>query len=126
MCDRFGGGGVMVWAGITHCGRTDLKFINGSLTRLRYREEILSPIVQPFIAMHGNRHTFEQENDRCHAARVCTHYLRQNNIDILSWPALSTDLAPIKHFWNKLDKCERRCNQPTESVYQLRAALVEE
>ena len=41
-CYCFGGGRVIVWAGITHCGRTDLTFINGSLTGVRYRYEILS------------------------------------------------------------------------------------
>ena len=58
-CDRFGGGSVMVWAGITHCGRTDLKIVNGNLNAVRYRDEILSAIVQPFIARHLNRHTFQ-------------------------------------------------------------------
>jgi hypothetical protein len=35
-CDRFGGRSVMVWAGITHCGRTDLKIVNGNLNAVRY------------------------------------------------------------------------------------------
>ena len=56
-------------------------------------------------------------------ARVCTHYL---NIDILPWPALSPDLSPIEHLWDELDKRIRRHHQPTESVDQLQAALVEE
>ncbi len=125
-CDRFGGGCVMVWAGITHCGRTDLTFINESLTGVRYRDIFLSPIVQPFIARHRNRHSFQQDNARCHVARVSTQYLGQNNIDILPWPALSPNLSPIEHLWDELDKRFRRRHQPPESVNQLRAALVEE
>ena len=40
--DRFGGGSVMVWAGISAQGKTDLHVIdNGTLTALRYINEIL-------------------------------------------------------------------------------------
>lgn len=49
-CYCFGGGSVMVLAGITHCGRTYLKFSLGILTEVRYRDEIVSAMVQPFIA----------------------------------------------------------------------------
>ncbi|XP_062611745.1 uncharacterized protein LOC134273568 [Saccostrea cucullata] len=46
--DRFGCGSVMVWAGISYDGSTDLYVIrNGSLTGVCYRDEILAPIVRP-------------------------------------------------------------------------------
>ncbi|TWW61087.1 hypothetical protein D4764_05G0011770 [Takifugu flavidus] len=47
--DRFGGGSVMVWGGISMEGRTDLYCLgNGALTAIRYRDEILEPIVRPY------------------------------------------------------------------------------
>ncbi len=125
-CDRFGGGSVMVWVGITHCGRTDLKIVNGNLNAVCYRDEMLSAIVQPFIARHRNRHTFQQDNTRCHVARICNQFLAQNNINVLPWPALSPDLSPIEHLWDVLDKRVRRRPQQPESVDQLRTALLEE
>ncbi|GFV25103.1 transposable element Tcb2 transposase [Trichonephila clavipes] len=43
---RFGGGGVLVFGGISINGRTDLYIIrDGSMTARRYRDEILGPIV---------------------------------------------------------------------------------
>ncbi|GFW36864.1 transposable element Tcb2 transposase [Trichonephila clavipes] len=43
---RFGGGGVLVYGGISIDGRTDLYIIrDGPLTARRYRDEILRPIV---------------------------------------------------------------------------------
>ena len=46
--DRYGGGSVMVWAGISLDGRTDLYvFPRGGITAIRYRDEVLEPIVRP-------------------------------------------------------------------------------
>ncbi len=44
-----GGGGVMVWAGVCYGQRTQVHFIEGILNAQRYRDEILRPIVVPFI-----------------------------------------------------------------------------
>ena len=47
--DRFGDGGVMVWGGFSHVGKNNLKIVVGNLNGIRYRDEILDPIVLPFI-----------------------------------------------------------------------------
>ena len=47
--DRFGGGRVMVWAGICHDGRTQLKIVQGTFHAVKYRDDILDPIVLPFL-----------------------------------------------------------------------------
>ena len=53
--DRFGGASVMVWAGISIGGRTDLYVIDrGILTGVRYRDDILNPIVRPFVGAIGD------------------------------------------------------------------------
>ncbi len=47
-----GGGGVMVWAGISYRQRTQVHFIDGNLNAQRSHDEILRPIVMPFIRHH--------------------------------------------------------------------------
>ncbi len=47
-----GGGGVMVWGGVCYGQRTQVHFIDGILNAQRYRDEILRPIVVPFIHDH--------------------------------------------------------------------------
>ena len=47
--DRFGGGRVNVWAGNVHDGRTQLNFVKGTLNTVKYRDDILDPIVLPFL-----------------------------------------------------------------------------
>ena len=43
--DRFRGGSVMVWGGISHGLKSQLVVIDGNLTAARYRDEILRPHV---------------------------------------------------------------------------------
>ena len=67
-----GGGGVMVWAGIAHGQRTPLHFIDGNLNAQRYRDEILAPIVVPFVQQHNV--TFQHDNARPHVAWLCMQF----------------------------------------------------
>ena len=65
----FGGGGVMVYAGISIDEHTDLHIIrNGALTGQRYRDEILRPIVAPYAVAIGDDLMLMDDNCRPHRA----------------------------------------------------------
>ncbi len=80
-----GGGGVMVWAGVCYGQRTQVHFIDCILNAQRYREEILRPIVLPFI--HNHHLMLQHDNAWLHVARICTQFLEAENIPVLAWPA---------------------------------------
>jgi transposase len=124
--DRWGGPSVMVWTGITSHYRTELFRIQGNLTGLRYRDEILMPAVLPFMRQHPNVTLFQQDNARPHTARIYQAYLQHEHIQTLPWPAFSPDMSPIKHLWDELGRrVHNRQPQPAD-IHQLQAALVEE
>ncbi len=85
-----GGGGVMVWAGICYGQRTQVHFIDGILNAQRYRAEIMSPIVVPFI--HDHHLMLQHDNARPHVASICTQFLEAESIPVLAWPAYSPDM----------------------------------
>ncbi|GFW12272.1 transposable element Tcb2 transposase [Trichonephila clavipes] len=59
------GGGILVWAGISLGGHTDLHvFHGGTVTGLRYRDEILDPYVRPYAAAIGNDFILMDDNAR--------------------------------------------------------------
>ena len=120
--DACGGGSIMIWAGINSRHKTDLVFINGRLTGVRYRDEILTRHVVPFIRRHGG--VFQQDNARPHVARVCIDFLQRQNIDVLPWPALSADMSPIEHLWDMLGRRVRQRRQQPVTLNELRNALV--
>ena len=51
--DRIGGGSVMVWGGIAYGRRTQLHNIRGHLNAIRYRDDILSLHLVPFLQQHN-------------------------------------------------------------------------
>ncbi len=55
------------------------------LNAQRYRDEILRPIVVPFL--HENLLMLQHDNARPHVARICTQFLEAENIPVLEWPA---------------------------------------
>ncbi|GFW72885.1 transposable element Tcb2 transposase [Trichonephila clavipes] len=69
--DDYRGGGILVWAGISLGGHTDLHvFHGGTVTGLRYRDEILDPYVRPYAAAIGNDFILMDDNARPHRARI--------------------------------------------------------
>uniref|UniRef100_A0A3P9JKL4 Tc1-like transposase DDE domain-containing protein n=1 Tax=Oryzias latipes TaxID=8090 RepID=A0A3P9JKL4_ORYLA len=118
------GGGVMVWAGICFGRRTQVHFIDGILNAQRYRDEILGPIVVPYIQQYHLM--FQHDNARPHVARICTQFLEAENIPVLAWPAYSPDMSPIEHVWDALDRRIRQRVPVPANIQQLRTAIEEE
>ena len=76
----------MVWGSITVAGRTDLHVVAGRVTWQYYRENILAHHVVPFARRYGRRFIFQDDNARCHRARIVTDYLQQQNITTYHGP----------------------------------------
>ena len=64
----------MVWGGITAHGKTDLVIVDGNLTSRRYIDEILRPVVVPYVQNMGQGALFQDDNARPHRARIVDAY----------------------------------------------------
>ncbi|KAI4872921.1 hypothetical protein NFI96_005299 [Prochilodus magdalenae] len=96
--DWFGGGSVIFWVGISLEGCTDLyRLDNGTLTAIRYQDEILGPVVRPYAGAVGPGFLLVHNNAQPHVVRVCRQFLESEGIDTIDWPTGSPDLYPIEH-----------------------------
>ncbi|GFU85363.1 transposable element Tcb2 transposase [Trichonephila clavipes] len=119
------GGGILVWAGISLGGHTDLHvFHGGTVTGLRYRDEILDPYVHPYAAAIGNDFILMDDNARPHRARIVEEYLEDHGLERMAWPARSPDLNPIEHLWDYLGREFAALNPPPRSLHELKQGLL--
>ena len=117
----------MVRAGISLRGRTDLYVIeNGSLTNVRYRDEILHDIVGLYAGATGPDFILMDDNARPHRIRVVEQYLQAETTDRMNWPAHSPDINPIEHAWDLLQAAVSACPVQLASLQELGTALMEE
>ncbi|GFW33388.1 transposable element Tcb2 transposase [Trichonephila clavipes] len=73
---RFGGGGVLVYGGISIDGRTYLYIIrDGPLTAHGYRDEIIRPTVVPYAAAIGDDFILMDDNCRSHQTNLMEDFL---------------------------------------------------
>ena len=125
--DRYGGGSLMVWGGISVQGKTDLHlFRNGTLTAVRYRDEILDPVVRPYAGAIGPEFILMDDNARPHRARVVDQYLEEESIERMEWPARSPDVNPIEHVWDMIGRAVHARVNPPRTLEQLGQALQQE
>ena len=123
--DRFGGGLVVVWAGVTMNQRTRLCIVDGNLNAQRCVDDILQPVVVPFHSRMNQGAVLQDDNARPHSGHVVNEFVRQFNIWRLDWLANLPDLNPVKHIWDELGRRVYRHNPP-QTLVQLRQRLIQE
>ncbi len=62
---------------------------------------------------------FQHDNDLKHKAYLTITWLNKNSVVVLNWPTQSSDLNPIEHMWNELDKRLRHSNELIKNKEQL-------
>ena len=94
----------MVWGGIHLHSKTPLHLVQGNLTGVRYRDEIVRRFVLPTLQAMGPGVILHDDNVTPHRAMLVTAFLQQHEVTRMNWPARSSDMAPIEHLWDILGR----------------------
>ena len=108
----------MVWGGIMGNRETDLVVVQSNINAQRYDADVLNEHTLPFIRQHGPGVNLMQDNAHPHVAGVTTQFLQQNNVNVMPWPAASSDLNPIELIWDQLGR-KARANHQIDNVRDL-------
>ncbi|KAH9114828.1 hypothetical protein LEN26_013015, partial [Aphanomyces euteiches] len=104
MSRQNGGGSVMIWAGFSSKGLTEVAFLEGRQDSSAYCDT-LSNYLMPFVhANHMNGFVFQQDNASIHTSFETKSFFAENDISLLSWPSLSPDMNPIENVWGHLTR----------------------
>jgi len=116
----------MVWGAINSNFLSSLIVVSHALTARRYIDHILAAERVPLLRRHQNPFTFLQDNARPHTARLTQYFLAINQVNVMSFPARSPDLNPIKHVWDALGRRVKRRQRQPVNLAELATALQEE
>ena len=120
---------VMVWAGVTASGRTQLAFMV-KVNQLVYRETILEKVLKPWAESHfGNAlSTFQQDSAPVHKAKATQKWCRTHFPDFISsekWQSCLPDINPLDFYiWSQLEEVVNAT--ALHSVYDLKRVLLRE
>ena len=113
-----GGGGVTVWGCFSFDCKLDLYVLDDNLTGQKYRDNVLAPRVVPHFDNHAlaDRPMFMDDNARPHRARIVQHFLQQEAVQTIPWPAMSPDMNPIEHVWDFIGRTINQRNPKCQNT----------
>ena len=124
----FWGWGVTVWGCFSFDCKLDLYVLDGNLTSQKYCDNVLAPRVVPHFDNHAlaDRPMFMNDNARPHRARIVQHFLQQEAVQTIPWPAMSPDMNPIEHVWDFIGRKINQRNPKYRNIDELRTAILQE
>ncbi|KAJ8872694.1 hypothetical protein PR048_026307 [Dryococelus australis] len=109
------------------CPERPLVFVRGNMNTEAYCNILDNEMLPTLWRFYGmDPCYFQDDNVRCRVSRATMKWYADNNVRRLDWSAQSTDINPIEHLWDELDRRVRAHQARPKSIAQLMEWLQEE
>ena len=102
---------IMVWAGISRKGATNICLLNCSVNSSVY-QEVLRTHLLPFLHANLPDGQLQQDNAPCQVSKVTHKFLADNKVPLFQTPPESPDCNPIENLWHELKHFIRTTVKP--------------
>lgn len=116
----------MLWGGICSFGKRELCIIPRTLNANGYIEVYNDYFLLHTQQCYGEEYIFMHDSAPFHRAKVVTECLKNNNVNVLEWPAFSPDLEPIENIWEVLARLVFGDRKQYNTVAELCTAVLRE
>ena len=105
-------------------GVGSLIFIDGNMMGESYREILENNLLKSVEKLSMSHDwVFQHDNDPKHRAAIVPNWLNRNGAERFHWPSFSSDLNPIEHLWDEVER-QLKKRQP-KSQNELKESLIE-
>ncbi|GFX88386.1 transposable element Tcb1 transposase [Trichonephila clavipes] len=102
------------WVSLSHSSSTHCRYFKQPVLHLRGVGTSC-----PTLPSGLTTAIFQQNKARPHVARIFQRFFVNQQIDLLSWPARSPDLSPIKNMWSMVSQRLTQITPPEATLDQL-------
>lgn len=93
---------VMILAGFSGSGKTELAFINKTMNTKEYLN-MLERVYLPYLNFfETDQLIFMQDNASVHTSNIAMDWFEKKGIEMIDWPSKSPDLNPIENVWAEI------------------------
>ena len=121
-----GGGSLMIWAGVSWRGKTELAFISNKIDAVHYCS-MLDRVYQPYVEKHYPKGgIFQQDGAPAHTAVYTRDYFMMEDMLVIDWPPKSPDINIIENVWSILARRVYQGGRVFDDVSDLKECLLYE